>query len=80
MTVYKYYEGYSDARKKVLHQDMQEDLSLIDSLLGRQNLSFGDGPNEVKEEALRQLENRVPCGIWIYPNAILRNIIIFPAL
>lgn len=56
MTVYKYYSGYSEARQKVENQSMDENLELIDALFGRDNLSFGDGEQEVKTEALRQLE------------------------
>lgn len=56
MPVYKYYSGYNEARRKVESQCMDDDLSLIDDLFGREKLNFGDGPDEVKAEALRQLE------------------------
>jgi hypothetical protein len=56
MAIYKYYQGYNEAKYKVEAQSMEDDLQLIDALYGRDNLSFGDGPKEIKREALRQLE------------------------
>ena len=52
----RHYEGYGDERRKVEAQSIDDDLRLIDALYGRDNLHYGDGPREVKAEALRQLE------------------------
>ena len=54
--IYNHYRGYNDAIKKVQAQSYEEDLRTIDDLFGREHLKFGDGPEEVKAEALRQLE------------------------
>lgn len=55
-TIYKYFPGFLDAWKAVLDQPLEADLGLIDSLFGRDELSHESTPEEVKEEALRQLE------------------------
>lgn len=46
----------------MLVQSLEDDLELIDTLFGRDNLRYGDSPEAVKREALRQLERewRVP--------------------
>lgn len=54
--IWEHHCGYGEARRKVEEQSLEDDLGLIDSLFGRDNLSYGDGPAEVKAEALRQLE------------------------
>lgn len=51
-----YYEGYSEARENVRKQSLQEDLRTLDSLYGRENLRYGATPEDVKEEAMRQLQ------------------------
>lgn len=56
MTVYKHYDGYQEARQKTMDQSLEADLSLIDALYGRDELDYGATPEEVKQEALRQLE------------------------
>lgn len=56
MPIYRYFPGYADAKQRVQAQSLEDDLTLIDDLLGRDNLNYGDGPAEVKAEALRQLE------------------------
>ena len=62
--IYQYWEGYYEARQKVMGQTFQEDLELLDLLFGRDNLRYGATPKEVKREALRQLEIewRQPCS------------------
>ena len=56
MAIYKHYDGYQAARQKTLDQSLEADLALIDALYGRDELSYGATPEEVKQEALRQLE------------------------
>lgn len=56
MTIHRYYPGYQEAQMKVRKQTLDEDLDTIDSLFGRENLEYGDSPETVKAEALRQLE------------------------
>ena len=56
MEIWKHLSGYSEARSKVLQQDLEADLKLLDDLFGREKLSYGATPDEVKQEALRQLE------------------------
>jgi hypothetical protein len=56
-----YYEGYQESRLKVLQQTIEEDLLLIDSLFGRENLIYGMTDVEVKQEALRQHEIEWRC-------------------
>ena len=48
--------GYNQAVETVKRRSLEEDLELIDDLFGRDNLKYGDGPMDVKAEALRQLE------------------------
>lgn len=68
-----YYPGYVAARAAVEAQGVDEDLRLIDNLFGRDRLRYGDGPEAVKAEALRQLEiewrdmqavNHAGCRVW----------------
>jgi hypothetical protein len=54
--IWKHYPGYLEARSKVRAQSLEADLRLIDDLQGRANLRYGDNPEDVKAEALRQLE------------------------
>jgi len=54
--IWSHHPGYSEAREQVRRQSMEEDLSLLDALWGRDQLRYGATPQEVKEEALRQLE------------------------
>jgi len=54
--IWKHHPGYAEAREAVRKQSLEEDLALIDSLFGRDGLRYGDGPEEVKAEALRQVE------------------------
>lgn len=54
--IWKYFPGYNEAKEKILKQTMEQDLEIIDTLFGRDQLKFGDGATEVKKEALRQLE------------------------
>lgn len=56
MPIYKYYEGYREAQQQVEQNSMEDNLQIIDSLFGRDELKFGDGEYEVKQETLRQLE------------------------
>ena len=49
-----YYPGYAEAMEKVRQMDRDQLLRQIDSLYGRDNLKFGDGIDEIREEALRQ--------------------------
>lgn len=51
-----HHEGYASALEKVRRQSVEEDIELIDLLFGRGNLSYGDSDDDVKREALRQLE------------------------
>ena len=52
----RYYPGYLEAREKVQKQSLADDLKLLDDLYSRNKLNYGDGPEAVKIEALRQLE------------------------
>lgn len=54
--IWKHLPGYSEARERVRGQSLDADLRLIDDLFGRINLRYGDTPDAVKAEALRQLE------------------------
>lgn len=54
--IWKHYDGYSEAREKCQHQSLEDDLAMIDDFYGRDNLKYGATPEDVKEEALRQLE------------------------
>ena len=56
MQIHKHYQGYWEARKKIANQSLEEDLDLIDNLFGREMLHYGATPEQVKAEALRQLE------------------------
>jgi hypothetical protein len=54
--MYRYMEGYLEAKASVENQSLEEDLELIGLLFGRGRLKYGATPDEVKAEALRQLE------------------------
>lgn len=54
--VWRHWPGYAEAKQRVQQQSLQDDLKLLDDLFGRDNLKYGDGPEAVKAEALRQLE------------------------
>ncbi len=56
MEIWKHHSGYSEAREKVRRYTLEDDLELLDSLFGRRNLRCGATHEDVKEEALRQLE------------------------
>jgi hypothetical protein len=56
MQIWRHYPGYTEAINQVRQQSLQADLSLIDNLFGRENLTYGATDVEVKAEALRQLE------------------------
>ena len=55
-TIYKYFPGYQEACDRVRNGDLDHALAQIDGLFGREQLSYGASENQVKEEALRQLE------------------------
>lgn len=52
----RYHPGYLEAIERVKKQTLEQDLKVLDDLYGRDNLRYGMTPEEVKEEALRQLE------------------------
>lgn len=54
--IWKHWPGYADAVAKVKEQTLEQDLQTIDDLFGRDRLRYGDGPEHVKLEALRQVE------------------------
>lgn len=54
--IWKHHPGYAEAMERVRGQTLDEDLRLIDALFGRDGLRYGDGPEAVKAECLRQLE------------------------
>jgi hypothetical protein len=54
--IWKHHPGYAEAQERVRRQNLTDDLALIDTLFGRDQLKYGDGPEAVKAEALRQLE------------------------
>lgn len=54
--IWKHWPEYPAAREKVQNQSLEDDLRLIDDLFGRDKLRYGATPEEVKAEALRQLE------------------------
>jgi len=51
-----FYEGYNQARQKFQTADLDECLSLIDDLYGRDQIEDESNLEEVREEALRQLK------------------------
>lgn len=53
---WKHHPGYAEAREKIQSQTLEQDLETIDSLFGRDNLKYGATPEDVKAEALRQVE------------------------
>lgn len=61
-----HHPGYGEAIRNVMMQTREEDLGLIDILYGRDNLRCGATGQEVKAEALRQLEIdwREPKAPW----------------
>lgn len=54
--IWKHHEGYAEARAKIQSQTLDADLHTLDTLYGRDKLRYGASPEEVKEEALRQVE------------------------
>lgn len=52
----KYYEGLAEARVQCEYGTLEENLNLIDTLYGREELQYGDSSERVKEVALSQLE------------------------
>jgi len=54
--IWKHYRGYAKVRAKVQLQTLAQDLKTINSLYGRDALRYGATPEEVKAEALRQIE------------------------
>jgi hypothetical protein len=54
--IWTHYSGYMEACGKVRAQSLEDDLNTIDLLYGRERLGYGATPEEVKSEALRQLE------------------------
>ena len=54
--IWKHHPGYAEARERVRRQTLEEDLRLISALYGPDKLRYGATPEEVKSEALRQLE------------------------
>lgn len=62
----RYGLGYNEARERVRKQSLEEDEALIDSLFGFENLRYKATPDEVKREALIQLERdwRIPEEAW----------------
>lgn len=54
--IWKHWPGYAEDRYKVEAQSLEDDLRLIDALLGRDNLHYGATSEDVKWEALRQHE------------------------
>jgi hypothetical protein len=56
MTIYKHYEGYSEALEAAKKQTIEDDLISIDSLFGRDDIEDEENPEEVKKELLRQME------------------------
>lgn len=51
-----YFEGYTEAIQAVQNMSLEELLAQIDILYGRDNLKYGDGIEEVRQEALSQLK------------------------
>ena len=60
----QYHEGYSEARENVERMELPALLSYIDALFGRDNLSYGDGVDQVRAEALRQCEREFTNPAW----------------
>jgi hypothetical protein len=54
--LWKHHAGYAKAHETVLAQDLAHDLATLDELFGRDSLSEDATPEDVKREALRQLE------------------------
>lgn len=53
----RYYPEYSAARARLENtNDLDVLLQTIDTLFGREKLKYGDGIEQVRAEALRQLE------------------------
>ena len=60
----RHYPGYDEARAKVQKMPLNELIDLIDDLEGRANLEYLATIDEVREEALRQLDRE-----WTDPDA-----------
>jgi hypothetical protein len=60
--IWRHHPGYADALVKVRGQSQADDLQLLDTLFGRDGLPFGATPEQVKAEALRQLEIEGRCA------------------
>jgi hypothetical protein len=60
--IWKHLPGYSDARDRVQAQTLEEDLRTLDDLFGRGNLRYGATPDDVKQEALKQIEEEFRDG------------------
>jgi len=56
MEIWTHYPHYSKAVEKVTNQTLEKDLATLDDLFGRDQLSYGATPEDVKREALKQLE------------------------
>ena len=60
----RFFEGYSEARERVEHGDLACCLGVLDSLFGRENLEYGASLDDVRAEALRQLEREFTNPEW----------------
>lgn len=54
--VHQHFPGYLEARQRMLDADLNELLETIDALYGRERIEDVTNVNEVRAEALRQVE------------------------
>lgn len=64
LTSPRFFPGYSEARERAERMDLAALLQIIDSLYGRDALRYDDGVEEVRAEALRQLEREWTNPEW----------------
>lgn len=60
----RFHDGYHEARAKVEAGTLSDHLALLDDLFGRDALRYGATDEEVKQEALRQLEREWTDPAW----------------
>ncbi len=59
--IWNHHTGYHQAVNDVLSQAIEQDLALLDNLFGRAELPYAATEEQVKQEALRQLEIEWRC-------------------
>ncbi|MCE7937886.1 MAG: hypothetical protein DYG90_04665 [Chloroflexi bacterium CFX6] len=60
----QYYPGYDDALYIAAHQSTEDDLAVLDTLFGRENLPANATPRDIKAEVFRQLAEEWTTQEW----------------